>query len=152
MWELDHEEGWAPKNWCFWTVVLEKTLKSPLDCKRIQPVKPKWNQSQIFIGKTDAEVEAPVVWPNDAKSQFIRKDPDAGKDWGQKEKGATEDEMVGWHHWLSWTWIWTNSGRQWRTGKPGVLQSMGSQRVRHNLEPEQQHSQEFFHNYIPQKV
>ena len=152
MWELDHEEGWAPKNWCFWTVVLEKTLKSPLDCKRIQPVNPKWNQSQIFTGKTDAEVEAPVVWPNDAKSQFIRKDPDAGKDWGQKEKGATEDEMVGWHHWLSWTWIWANSGRQWRTGKPGVLQSMGSQRVRHNLEPEQQHSQEFFHNYIPQKV
>ena len=97
MWELDHKEGWALKNWCFWTVVLEKTLKSPLDCKEIQPGNPKWNQSWIFIGTDD---EAPVLWPPDTKSQLIRKDPDAGKDWRQ-EKGMTEDEMVGWHHRLN---------------------------------------------------
>ena len=94
-WELNHKEGWVPKNWCFWTVVLEKALESPLDCKEIQPVHPKGDQSWIFIGRTDAE--APILWPPDAKSWLIRKDPDAGKDWGQKEKG-TEDEMVGWHH------------------------------------------------------
>ena len=98
MWELDHKEGWAPKNWCFWTVVLEKTLESPLDCKEIQPVHPKGNQSWIFIGRTEAE--APILWPPDVKSWLIRKDPDAGKDLGQK-KGKTEDEMVGWHHWLN---------------------------------------------------
>ena len=98
MWELDHKEGWAPKNWCFWTVVLEKTLESPLDCK-IQPVNPKGNQPWIFIGRTDAEAEAPILWPSDVNSQLIRKDPDAGKEWRQ-EKGTTEDEMVGWHHWL----------------------------------------------------
>ena len=101
MWELDHKEGWAPKNWCFWTVVLEKTLESPLDCKEIQTVNPKGNQSWIFIGRTDAEAEAPVIWPPDAKNWLIGKDPDAGKDWGQKEKGTTEDEMVGWHHSLN---------------------------------------------------
>ena len=98
MWELDHKEGWAPKNWCFWIVVLEKTLESPLDCKDIQPVNPKGNQSWIFIGTTDAE--APVLRPPDAKSQLIGKDPDAGKDWRQ-EKGTAEDEMVGWHHQLN---------------------------------------------------
>ena len=100
MWESDHKEGWVPKNWYFWTVVLEKTLESPLDCK-IKPVNPKGNQSWIFIGRTDAEVETPILWPPDAKSQLIRKDPDAGKDWGQEEKGMTEDEMVGWHHRLN---------------------------------------------------
>ena len=99
MWELYHKEGWVPKNWCFWTVVLEKTLKSPLDCKEIKPVHPKGDQSWVFIGRTDAEAEAPIFWPPDAKSQLIRKDPDAGKDWWQ-EKGMTEDEMVGWHHQL----------------------------------------------------
>ena len=93
------KEGWAPKNWCSWTVVLEKTLESPLDCKEIQPVDPKGNQPWIFIGRTDAE--APIYWPRDAKSQFIRKDRDAGKDWRQEEKGMTEDEMVGWHHWFN---------------------------------------------------
>ena len=98
MWELDHKEDWMPKNWCFWTVVLEKTLESHLNCKEIQPVHPKGNQSWIFIGRTDAEAEAPILWLPDAKSQLIRKDPDAGKDWRQKEKGTTEDEMVGWHH------------------------------------------------------
>ena len=96
MWELDCEESWAPKNWCFWTVVLEKTLESPLDCKDIQPVHPKGNQ--VFIGRTDAEAETPILWPSHAKSWLIGKDPDAGKDWGQEEKGMTQDEMVGWHH------------------------------------------------------
>ena len=98
MWELDCKESWAPKNWFFWTVVLEKTLKSPLDSKEIQPVYPKGDQSWIFIGRTDTEAEAPVFWPPDAKSWLIWKDPDAGKDWGQEEQGTTEDEMVGWHH------------------------------------------------------
>ena len=100
MWELDCEESWAPKNWCFWTVVLEKTLESPLDCKEIQPVHPKGDQSWVFIGRTDAEAETPVLWPPHVKSWLIGKDPDAGRDWGQEEKGTTEDEMAGWHHWL----------------------------------------------------
>ena len=99
MWELDCEESWAPKNWCFWTVVLEKTLASPLDCKEIQPVHPKGDQSWVFIGKTDAEAETPILWPLDEKSPLIGKDPDSGKDWGQEKKEAMEDEMVGWHHW-----------------------------------------------------
>ena len=99
--ELDHKESWALKNWCFWTVVLEKTLESPLDCKEIQPVHPKGNQSWIFIGRTDAEAEAPILWPPDAKNWLMGKDPDAGKDWRQEEKGTIEDEMVGWHHRLS---------------------------------------------------
>ena len=101
MWELDYKENWAPKNWCFWTMVLERTLESPLDCKEIQPVHPKGDQSWVFIGRTDVEAETPVLWPPDAKSQLIWKDPDVGKDWGQEEKGMTEDEMVGWHHRLS---------------------------------------------------
>ena len=101
MWELDCEESWAPKNWCFWTVVLEKTLESPLDCKEIQPVHPKGDQSWVFIGRTDAEAETPILCPPHAKSWLIGKDLDAGKDWGQEEKGMTEDEMVGWHHQLN---------------------------------------------------
>ena len=101
MWELDYKESWAPKNWCFWTVVLEKTLKSLLDCKEIKPVNPKGNQTWIFIGKTQAEAETLILWSSDVKSQLIRKDPDVGKDWRQEEKGMTEDKMVGWHHWLS---------------------------------------------------
>ena len=100
MWELDYKESWVQKNWCFWTVVLEKTLESPLACKEIQPVQPKGDQSWIFIGWNDADAEAAIVWPPDLKNQLIGKDPDAGKDWGQEEKGTTEDEMVGWHHWL----------------------------------------------------
>ena len=99
IWELDHKDGWEPKNCSFWTMVLEKTLKSPLDCKEIQPVNPK-DQRWIFIRRTDTEVEAPILWPPDMKSQLIGKDPDAGKDWGQEEKGVTEDEMVGWYYWL----------------------------------------------------
>ena len=101
MWELNHKEGWAPKNWCFETVVLEKTLESPLDCKEIKPVNPKGNQPWIFIGRTDAEAEAPVLWPPDVKSQLTGKDPDAGKDWRQQEKGETEAEMIGWHQQLN---------------------------------------------------
>ena len=100
MWELDCEESWAPKNWCFWTVVLEKTLERPLDCKEMQPVHPKGDQSWVFIGKTDAEAETPILWPPHAKSWLIGKDPDAGRDWGQEEKATTEDEMAGWHHQL----------------------------------------------------
>ena len=100
MWELDHKESWVPKNWCFPTVVLEKTLESPLDCKEIQPVHPKGNQSRMFIGRTDVEAETPILGPPHVKSWLIWKDPDAGEDWGQEEK-VTEDEMVGWHHHLT---------------------------------------------------
>ena len=101
MWELDHKESWTLKNWCFWTVVLEQTLESPLDSKEIKPVNPKGNQSWIFIGMTDTEAEAPILWPPDVKNWLSGKDPDAGKDWRQEEKGTTEDEMVGWHHRLN---------------------------------------------------
>ena len=100
MWVLDHKESWVPKNWCFWAVMLEKTLRSPLDCKEIKPVNPKGNESWIFTGRTDVEAEAPILWLPDAKNWLIGNDPDAGKDWRQEEKGMTEDEMVGWHHWL----------------------------------------------------
>ena len=98
MWELDCEESWATKNWCFWTVVLEKTLENPLDCKEIQPVHPKGDQSWVFIGRTDAKAETPILWSPHEKSWLIGKDSDAGRDWGQEEKGTTEDEMAGWHH------------------------------------------------------
>ena len=101
MWELDHKESWVLKNWCFWTLLLEKTLESPLDCKEIKPVNPKGNWPWIFIGRTDAEAEALILWPPDAKNWLIGKDPDTGKDWRQEEKGMTEDEMVGWHHLLN---------------------------------------------------
>ena len=100
MWELDHKENWTPKNWCFWTVVLENTFESPSDCKEIKPVNPKGNQCWVFIGRTDAEAEGTILWPPDAKNWLISKDPDAGKDWGQEEKGTTENEMVRWNHWL----------------------------------------------------
>ena len=116
MWELDCEESWAPKNWWFWIVVLEKTLESPLDSKEIQPVHPKGDQPWVFIGRTDVEAETPILWPPDAKSWLIGKDPDAGKDWGQKEKGMTEAEMVGWHHWLN------GHGFRWT---PGVGDGQG---------------------------
>ena len=98
MWELDYKESWVLKNWCFWTVVLEKTLESPLDCKEIQPVHPEGNQSWIFIGRTNVEAETPILWPHDVKNWLIWKAPDAGKDWGWEEEGITEDGMVGWHH------------------------------------------------------
>ena len=127
MWELGQKESWVPKNWCFLTVILEKTLESPLDCKEIKPVTPKGDQPRIVIGRTDAE--ALILWPSDAKSQLIWKDPDAEKDWRQEKKGTKEDEMVGWHHWFNGN-VWENSRKWWRTGKPGVVQSKGSQRVR----------------------
>ena len=101
MWKFDYKESWAPKNWCFWTVVLEKTLESRLDCKEIQPVHPKGDQSWLFIGRTDVETETPILWLPDVKSWLIWKDPDAGKDWRQEKKGTTEDEKVWWHHWLN---------------------------------------------------
>ena len=101
MWALDYKESWAPNNWCLWTVVLEKTLESPLDCKEIQPAHPKWDQYWVFTGRTDVETEITILWPPDAKSWLIWKDPDVGKDWGREEKRMTEDEMVGWHHWLN---------------------------------------------------
>ena len=133
MWELDNEEAWTPKSWCFWAVGLEKTLESPLDCKEIKPVNSKGNKSWIFIRRTDAE--APILWPPDVKSWFIGKDPDAWKDWKQMEKGMTEDEMVEWHHWLNG--LWANSRGWWRARNP-VMQSMESQKVRHDWATEQQ--------------
>ena len=129
MWELDYKESWMLKNWCFWTVMLEKTLESPLDCKEIQLVHPKGDQSWVFIGRTDVEAETPILWPPDAKSWLIWKDPDAGKDWGKEEKGTTEDEMAGWHHQLN------GHGFGWTPGVDdgqGDRQFMGSQRVRHD--------------------
>ena len=131
MWDLDCEESWALKNWCFWTVVLEKTLESPWNYKEIQPVHPKGDQSWVFIGRTDAEAETPMLWPPHAKSWLIRKDPDVGRDWGQEEKGTTEDEMAGWHHWLDGHEL-GELGSWWWTGRPGVLRFMGSQRVGHD--------------------
>ena len=101
MGELNHKEDWTWKNWCFWTVVLEKILESPLDFEEIKPVSPKGNEAWIFIGRTDAEAESPILWAHDAKNWLVRIDPDAGKDWGQDEKGTTKDEMVGWCHWLN---------------------------------------------------
>ena len=132
--ELDYKESWALKNWCFCTVVLEKTLESPFDCKEIQPIHPKGNQSWIFIARTDTEAETSILWPPDVKSWLIWKDPDAGKDWSWEEKGTTENEMFGWYHWWHgvWTWVWVNSRSWWWTGRPGVLPFMGSQRVRHD--------------------
>ena len=137
MWELDYKESWLQKNWCFWTVVLEKTLESPLDCKEIQPVHSKRDQSWVFFGRNDAKAETPVLWPPNWKSWLIGKDSDAERDWGQEEKGTTEYEMAGWNRvWVSglthWTWVWVNSGSWWWTGRPGVLRFMGSQRVGYN--------------------
>ena len=112
-WDKNGNSGFIkPKNWCFWT---EKTLESPLDCKEIQPVHPKGNQCRMFIGRTDAEAEAPILWPRDA-NWLLGKDPDAGKDWRQEKKGTFEDKMVG----TRWTWVWASSGRRWRIGKPGM--------------------------------
>ena len=123
---MDYKESWAPKNWCFWTVVLEKTLESPLDCKEIQLVHPKGNQSWILIGRTNAEAETPILWLPDAESWLIWKDPDAGG----------EGDDTGWDGWMAsltqWTWVWVDSGSWWWTGRPGVLRFMGSQRVRHD--------------------
>ena len=131
MWKLDCEESWAPKNWCFWTVVLEKTLESPLDCKEIQPVHPKGDQSWVFIGRTDDEAEAPILWPPHVKSWLI------GKDWCWEGLGAGgEGDYRGWDGWMAsltrWTWVWVNSRSWWCSGRPGMLWFMGSQRVGHD--------------------
>ena len=135
MWQLDHKEGWALKNWCFWIVVLETTLESPMDWKEIQPVHPKGKQSWIFIGRTDAE--APILWPPDAKSWLIRKDPGC---WERLRTGAEDDR--GWDSWMAsptkGTWVWASSGRWWRTRKSDIVQSIGSQRVRQDWAAEQQ--------------
>ena len=132
MWELDCEESWVLKNRCFLTVVLEKTLESPLDCKDVQPVHSKGDQSRVFIGRTDAKAETPILWLPHAKSWFTAKDPYAGRDWGQEEKGTTR----GWDGWMAslsrWTWVWVNSRSWWWTGRPGVLRFMGSQIVGHD--------------------
>ena len=119
MWEFLYRKL-SIKYWCFWTVVLEKPLESPLDCKEIQPVNLRGDQSWIFTGRTDAEAETPILWPPDVKNSLTGKDPDAGKDWRQEEKGTTEDEMVGWHH-QQQTWAWISSGSWCWTGKSGVL-------------------------------
>ena len=136
MWELDHKESWALKTWCFWAVVLEKTLESPLNSKTIKPVNPKRNQLWIFIGRTEAEAEAPILWPPDGKNWFT------GRDWCWERLRAGEEGDRGWDGWMApptqCTWTWANFGRQWGSGRPGVLQSTGSQRVRHDLANEQQ--------------
>ena len=144
MLELGHKEGWVLKNWCYQTVVLEKTLQSPLDCKEIKPVNPKRNQPWIFIGRTDAKAEALILWPPDTKSWLVGKDPDAGKDWGQDEKRETEDEMVGWHHWLNGHELEQTLGDSEGQGRivkdsegHGLLWSMGSQKAGHDQATEQ---------------
>ena len=135
MWELENKESWVLKNWCFWTVVLEKTLESPLDCKEIKPVNPKGNQSWIFIGRIDAD--APILWQPDAKSHFIRRDPYAAKDWGQEDKG-TEEEMIGWHHWLNGDEFEQAPGNSESQGGLAFCSPWGSQIAGHNCATEQQ--------------
>ena len=131
MWELIYKESWALKNWCLWTIVLEKTLESPLDCKEIKPVSPKENLSWMFIGRTDAEVESPILWPPAVKNWLTRKDPNGAR---LKAGGGGDDR--GWDGWMVsliwWTLVWARSRSWWWTGKPGILQSMGSQRVVHD--------------------
>ena len=132
MWELDHKEGWAVKNWCFWTLVLEKTLESPLDCKEVKPVNPKGIQSWIFIGMTDAELKTLILWPRYARKCLLKR-PWC---WERLKTGGVGNNR-GWDGWMAsltrWTWVWANSRRWWWTGKPSMLQSMGSQRVWHYL-------------------
>ena len=141
MWELDYKEGWVPKNWCFRNMVLEKTLESLLDCKEIKPVDPKGNQPWLFIGRTDAEAEAPILWAPDVKSLVIRRDLDAGKDWRQEEKGTTEDEMVGWHHWFNGHGFEQVLGDCEGQGSLACCNSWG-RKVGHNLVTE--HQQQYF--------
>ena len=131
MWELDCEESWAPKNWCFWTVALEKTLESPLDCKEIQPVLPKSDHSWVFIGRTDAEAETPVLWSPHVMCWLIGKDPDAWRDGGRRRRGW---QKMRWMDGIitRWIWVWINSGSWWWTGRPGVLWFIGLQRVGHS--------------------
>ena len=132
MWELACKEGWVLKNWYFWTVVLRKTLESPLDCKEIKPVNLKGKHPEYSLERLMLKLKLPILWPPDAKNWLNWKDPGVGKDWRQEEKLTSEDKMVGWHNWLDGLEIWASSGSWWLTGKPGLLQSVGSQRVRHN--------------------
>ena len=132
MWELNSKESWAPKNWCFWTVVLEKTLERPLECKEIKPVLSKGNHSWIFIGRTDAEAKSPILWPLEARTDSLEKNLILGKIEGGRQRGW----HTGWDGWMAsltqWTWVWASSRSLWWTGKPDVLQSMASQIVGHN--------------------
>ena len=132
MWELDYKESWMPKNWFFWTVVLERTLESPLDCKEIKPVNPKWNESWIFTGRTNAEAETPKLWPPDCEELTHLKRPRCR----ERLKAGGEGDDRGWDGWIAlptqWTCVWASSRSCWWTGRPGVLQSMGLQRVRHD--------------------
>ena len=137
MWELEHKEVWAPKNWCFWTEVLKKNLESPLDSKEVKAINPKENQPWILIGRTDAETEVPILWPPDVKSWLIGKDPNAEKDWGQKEKGAIEDEMVDWHFWLNGREFEQSPGDSEGQGSLACCSSCG-RRVKHDLATERQ--------------
>ena len=149
MWELDHKEGWASENWCFWIVVLEKTAENPLDCKEIKPVNPKGNKSWIFIQGADVEAKTPILWRPNAKSQLTIKDRDAGHDWGQEENGVTEDEMVGKHHWLNEHEFEQTSG-----DSEGLGSLMGcspwAHEVWHNLATKQHHQkfQESRNNFL----
>ena len=131
MWELDYKESWEPKNWCFWIVVLENTLESPLVCKEIQPINPKWKQFLIFIGRTDTKTETPIFWPPDAKTDSLEKTLMLGKIEGVRRRGRQRMRWLDTSP-MRWTWVRVNSGSWWWTGKPGVLQSMGSQRVGHD--------------------
>ena len=149
MWELDCEEGWAPKNWCFWIVVLEKALESPLDCKEIQPVHPKGDEPWVFFGRTDVKAETPILWPPHAKSWLMGKDSDVGRDWRQEEKGTTEDEMAGWHHWLDGHESgWTAGAGDGQGGLEFVLQFVGWQRVGHDWATELNWTEEI-HSFYP---
>ena len=134
MWELDNKKGWGPKNWCFWTVVSEKTLESPLDCKEVKSVNPKGNQSWIFIGRTDAEAETPILWPPDAKNSYWK------RSWCWEKLKAGEGDDWGWDGWMTsptwWTWVWASSGSWLWTEKPGILQSTGLRRVGYDWETE----------------
>ena len=132
MWELDCEESWGPKNWCFWTVVLEKTLESPLDCNEVQPVHSKGDQPWVFFGRNDTKADTPVLWPPHGKSWLIGKDSDAGRDWGQEEKGMTEDEMAGWHHWLDGHELWWAPEVGDGQGGLACCDSCGCKRVGHD--------------------
>ena len=146
MWELDHREGWVPNNWCLWMVLLEKTLESPLDCKEIQPVHPKGDQSWVFTGRTNAEVETPKLWPPHAKNWHTGKTLMLEKIKGVRRRGW---QRMRWLDGItkSWTWVWIHSGSWWRTGRPGVLQSMGLQRVGHDWVTELNWCNLYYHDY-----